>query len=50
MNYDKQLRSWEKRRDLIKRLRAMGLSMAAIGRKMDISRQRVRQILLNGKR
>ena len=46
--YTDSLARWRRRKDKILQYIAAGLDMAAIGRKLGISRQRVRQIV-NGK-
>jgi predicted DNA-binding protein YlxM (UPF0122 family) len=45
MDYQKQLKKWEKRREEIRGLHVVGYSMAEIARKLKITRQRVYQIV-----
>ena len=43
--YKKELTKWRQRRAKIRRWRAQGMSLAAIGRKLGVSRQRVAQLI-----
>jgi biotin operon repressor len=43
--YAKQLTAWRKRRELARTLKADGLSLAKIGKRIGCSKQRVFQLL-----
>lgn len=43
--YAKELAKWRRRRDQIRRWQALGMSLAEIGRKLGVSRQRVAQLV-----
>lgn len=50
INYPKQLQKWAARRQLIFKLKAIGVTNADIGRKLGITPQRVSAILKECKR
>lgn len=48
--YQKQLEKWHSRRTQIREMRQTGMTLAAIGKKYGITRQRVEQLLRNQQR